>query len=145
MSWRQTMARALARSFLPLAVLAAGPAWADQAILPLPAGPPAVALTDCHPIDFESAEITGTGLSARLRVKGKAPAAGLTIALIPVMYVMMPEYWQIVLVGCAGRVQASQGADPFNVVFSLAGSIGRKGILLVGSSPGNEKRLDVFN
>jgi hypothetical protein len=102
-----------------------------------------VATQDCHVIDFTSATITRKDGKVLLHVTGQAPYLGTEIMLVPVMYVMMPDYWQMSLVGCRKAADPAQAMMPFSVELNLSGTIGHKGIRLLGASPASQQRLDI--
>lgn len=147
MLWTGFFGRRAAACLIVAALAAAttGPrhAAAEEVMLPGPKGPAVALEGDCHPIDFEMAEVVRKGSGFVLRVKGHTPEAGMTVAIVAVMYVMMPEYWRIILMGCRSGEVAAQVLVPFDVEFELGGSIGRRGIHLVGASPGSDRRIDV--
>jgi hypothetical protein len=95
----------------------------------------------CRPIDFSDARIEKRGMRFILVVSGSAGYAPPEIGLVPVMYVMLPDYWQISLVGC--RAAAPSGSAPYTVELSLDGTLGHKGIRLMGASPSSQRRLEL--
>ncbi len=98
------------------------------------------ALLDCRAISFNSARIEHRGSNFILIVRGDAAYVPTEIALVPVMYVMMPEYWQISLVGCRAGT-AARPQQPYVVELSVNGTLGHRGIRLIGAS--NQQRIDI--
>jgi hypothetical protein len=100
-------------------------------------------------IDFEEATIlnlaTFPGRLA-LQVSGQKPYANMKVSLEPVVYVRQPEYWEIEVVGSLSGVGLPV-VTPYTVTLPLAGTIGTRGIDVVGATtfqrfdilPGNTK------
>ena len=98
---------------------------------------------DCEPVDFAKAGIAGEGGARELEVTVEGVGASDEILLQPYVYIMQPEYWAIGVVACKGS-GASQAAGRTVVVrMSLAGTIGRKGIEVVGGPASEIKRFEL--
>lgn len=97
----------------------------------------------CVPIDFSEAHIVHEGADWVLEVSGRSAHRPEDIRLLPVMYVMQPDYWQVMLVGCPERDGATGPVRPYKVRLKVNGSIGHKGIRLLGASPASYKRIDI--
>lgn len=107
----------------------------DIAAAPLP--------ETCVPIDFNEANIIHADNDWLLEVSGHSPFRPEEIRLLPVMYVMQPDYWQVMLVGCPERGKGAGVPRPYKVRLKLNGTIGHKGIRLLGASPASYKRIDI--
>jgi hypothetical protein len=97
---------------------------------------------DCQLIDFTTARLEHRGTDFILIIEGKARYLPSEIRLMPVMYVMMPDYWQISLVGCRASKPSADAAKPYAVDLIVNGNLGHKGIRLLGA-PGNQMRIDL--
>ena len=75
-----------------------------------------------------------------LRVSGTKPFANMRVDLVPVVYVRQPDFWEIEVVGSLPGVGLPALA-PYTVSRSLAGSVGRCGIEVVGSN--RRQRFDI--
>jgi hypothetical protein len=98
---------------------------------------------NCEPIDFSTAGLEHQGTDFVLTVTGQSRYANAEITFIPVMYVMMPDYWQISLVGCRSPQPKELPLKPYSVKLIVNGTLGHKGIRLLGASPGAQQRIDL--
>ena len=106
-------------------------------------GEPAAA-KDCAAVDFATAELVRVKDRVLLKVTGEAPHGGMSVEVRPVLYVMQPDYWQMVLVACVAKGAKAEGPPaPFSVEINMAGNLGRKGIELSGRPGGKPKRLEL--
>ena len=98
----------------------------------------------CSPVDFKTADLVPAGDRVVLKVTGEAPHEGLTIDISAVLYVMQPDYWQMVLVACHPEGTTPSGPPvTFTADINISGTIGRKGIELSGRPGSKPRRLDL--
>lgn len=67
-----------------------------------------------------------------LVVRGHAPCLNTNVSLEPSIYVTQPEYWRIEVVGATPGGICLTGVKEYTAVLPLAGTMGTKGIELVG-------------
>ncbi|MFL6129967.1 MAG: hypothetical protein ACJ73E_12995 [Mycobacteriales bacterium] len=94
-------------------------------------------------LDFDQAQILALRTFPPryiLRVAGTAPYADIDVALVPLVYVRQPEYWEIEVVGSLRGV-AVGGPTPYQVSLRLDGSLGTRGIEVVGAT--RRERFDI--
>jgi hypothetical protein len=99
----------------------------DFAALPAP--------TSCRLIDFEKAEVV-SGIvpgTYMLVVKGMKPYLNMQVNLLPLVYIKQPEYWGIEVTGCLPGGIGLPATAPYTAVLSLNGTIGTKGIEVIGA------------
>lgn len=75
-----------------------------------------------------------------LRVGGVKPYANMGVELVPVVYIRQPEFWEIEVVGTL-RGFGLPALAPYSVSLPLAGTLGSKGIEVVGAT--RRERFDV--
>lgn len=99
----------------------------------------------CRRIDFDKAEIIGTGLPGSklkiLFVSGNKPWMNMEVKLMPLIYVRQPEYWGIEVVGFFQEV-GIPALTPYTVCLPLAGIIGTKGIEVIGAN--KSEKIQVY-
>ena len=81
--------------------------------------------------------VTGTYI---LIVTGEKPFLNMEVSLIPRVYVVQPEYWEIEVVGVLGGI-GLPATEPYSVFISLEAIRGTRGITVVGNS--QEISIDV--
>lgn len=100
-------------------------------------------------VDFEKAELRQLPFhdSLYLWVRGKLPAQGLDVSLMPRLYSNgRPEYWGIEVTLCKKRSPANDSDDAIeNLMFErsvpLTGITGIRGISVIGAS--REQRIEI--
>ncbi len=75
-----------------------------------------------------------------LVVKGEKPFLNMEVRLIPRIYVMQPEYWEIEVVGILSGI-GLPAVETYSVFLPLGGISGTKGITVVGAN--QDKPIDV--
>lgn len=81
--------------------------------------------------------VTGTYI---LIVTGEKPFLNMEVRLIPRIYVVQPEYWEIEVVGVLGGI-GLPATQPYSVFIPLEGITGTRGITVIGNS--QEISIDV--
>jgi hypothetical protein len=139
---RPFLARTLFASALTAAAVAFSALGAYAAPEPLqPVGAPDPSL--CKPIDFTRAFVRTVDTAPwdrYLVVSGFKPSSSMEVVLSPVTYIRQPEYWQIDVLGCV-RTIGMPVLTPYTASLRLGGTIGTKGIEVVGAS--RSLRIDV--
>jgi hypothetical protein len=74
--------------------------------------------------------VTGTYI---LIVTGEKPFLNMEVSLIPRIYVVQPEYWEIEVVGVLSGI-GLPATEPYSVFISLEAIRGTRGITVVGNS-----------
>jgi hypothetical protein len=116
------------------------PAMDDAQIQAYQGLPPA---TMFRRLDFDHAQvITLRSFPPQfiLRVSGSKPYATMDVELVPFVYVRQPDYWEIEVVGSL-RIPGMPVPTPYAVSLPLAGSLGTRGIEVVGAN--RSQRIDV--
>lgn len=97
----------------------------------------------CRVIDFDSARVvTLRTFPPRhvLVVSGEKPYFNMAVSLSPLVYIQQPEYWGVEVVGCLPEVGLPAIA-PYVVSLELAGTIGTRGIEVIGAS--RSEKIDI--
>jgi hypothetical protein len=97
----------------------------------------------CRVIDFDSAQVVTLEIQPPrhvLIVSGEKPYFNMEVSLSPLVYIRQPEYWGIEVVGCLPEVGLPVIA-PYTVRLDLAGTIGTRGIEVIGAS--RSEKIDV--
>ncbi len=102
-----------------------------------------VAPEACRPIDFLTTEVTGAGDARRLVVTVAPPVPPAAAHLQPYVYVMQPEYWAIGVVACSGEAGGAVAGSFVTIELLLAGSMGTRGIEVLGASAGLKAHFDL--
>lgn len=102
-----------------------------------------VAPEACRPIDFLTTEVTGAGDARRVVVTVAPPVPPAAAHLQPYVYVMQPEYWAIGVVACADEDAAAVEGAIVTIELLLAGSMGTRGIEVLGASSELKARFDL--
>jgi hypothetical protein len=119
---------------------ASSPALDDAQIQAYQALPPAASF---RRLDFDHAQVIALRIFPPqfiLRVSGTKPYLNMDVELVPFVYVRQPEYWEIEVVGSL-RTPGPPVAAPYAVSLPLAGSLGTRGIEVVGAT--RSQRIDV--
>jgi heat shock protein HslJ len=133
--WRAGALAALAAALIPFSGSAAGAQ--DR-----PAPPP----PNCFTIDFDRAAVDrvpgpqGT-VRHRLTVSGNQPYFHMDVRLEPLVYVQQPDYWGIEVTGCMPGDVGLPVAVPYTVTYEFAGTLGTRGIEVIGSN--HTERFDL--
>jgi hypothetical protein len=100
-------------------------------------------VSSCRRIDFDQAQV----LTLRsfppqhvLRVSGNKPFVNMEVSLTPLVFIQQPEYWGIEVIGCLPGIGLPALA-PYSVSLRLAGTIGTKGIEVLGAT--GTKKIDL--
>jgi hypothetical protein len=93
---------------------------------------------DCQIIDFKTATVSQRPSPATtprylLTVTGTVASRSQTVRLVPVTYIQQPVYWAIEVTACAPQI-GLPATDEFTAELDLTGTIGTKGIQVVGAS-----------
>lgn len=96
----------------------------------------------CAPIAFARAEISTGDSGKALVVTVEAVSPNEEIRLQPYLYVMQPEYWAIGVVACRSAAPSTESSRVVVAEMPIAGSIGRKGIEVLGGS-GRSVKFDL--
>ena len=94
-------------------------------------------------LDFDHAQVIALRIIPPqfiLRVSGTKPYANMDVELVPFVYVRQPDYWEIEVVGSL-RTPGLPVAVPYSVSLPLAGSLGTRGIEVVGAT--RRERIDI--
>jgi hypothetical protein len=89
-----------------------------------------------QPLDFERAQIITLRSNPpqyALRVSGTNPYQNMTVALVPHVYVVQPDYWGIAVIGCMPGISLPALA-PYAVTIPLAGITGTEGVEVIGAT-----------
>jgi hypothetical protein len=97
----------------------------------------------CRRIEFDKADVrpgivNGTWFVV---ITGTASCVNMRVDLMPFVYVRQPEYWEIEVVGCLAGPFCLPQASPFTEILPLNGTLGTKGIEVVGAT--KRQRIDV--
>jgi hypothetical protein len=95
-------------------------------------------------IDFERAEVvTLESFPPQfvLTVSGTKPYANMEVELAPLVYIRQPEYWGIEVVGHLPGGIGLPVVTPYSVSLPLAGTLGTRGIEVIGAS--RSEKIDV--
>ncbi|HEX8692474.1 MAG TPA: hypothetical protein VF746_08655 [Longimicrobium sp.] len=90
---------------------------------------------NCRRINFEKAEVV-PGIIPHtwfLVVSGTKPCINMEVSLQPLVYIRCPEYWGIEVVGCLPGGICLTATGPYSVALQLNGTIGCKGIEVLGA------------
>ena len=92
--------------------------------------------SSCRLIDFDKAEVRPGIVSGTyiLIVRGIKPYLNMEVNLIPLVYIKQPEYWGIEVTGCLPGGIGIPATEPYTAVLSLTGTIGTKGIEVIGAN-----------
>ena len=92
--------------------------------------------SSCRLIDFEKAEVRPGIVSGTyiLIVKGIKPYLNMQVNLVPLVYVKQPKYWGIEVIGCLPGGIGLPATEPYTAVLPLNGTIGTKGIEVIGAN-----------
>ena len=92
--------------------------------------------SSCRLIDFEKAEVRPGIVSGTyiLIVQGIKPYLNMQVNLIPLVYIRQPEFWGIEVTGCLPGGIGLPATEPYTVVLPLNGTIGTKGIEVIGAN-----------
>lgn len=93
-------------------------------------------------LDFTNAEIRPGIVNDTffLVVSGKKPYVNMEVKLIPLVYVMQPDYWEIEVVGLLPPIELPDVGD-YTVSIALDSIRGKKGIEVVGAT--ERQKLEV--
>lgn len=96
----------------------------------------------CRLIDFTRCEVRPGFLPDTyiLIVTGMQPYANMQVALMPLIYIRQPDYWEIEVVGCLRGIGLPV-LTPYTVSLPLDGIRGVHGVEVVGAN--RRKQLDV--
>ena len=91
--------------------------------------------TSVRLINFTRAEVHPGFLPETwiLVVSGTKPYLNMTVRLSPMIYVRRPEFWEIEVIGSLPGIGLPMTA-PYTVTLQLDGTLGTKGIEVVGAS-----------
>ncbi|WP_198136094.1 hypothetical protein [Gordonia alkanivorans] len=94
-------------------------------------------------IRYEDAHVESSGSQffSYLIVSGVAAYANIRVELMPLVYIDVPDYWGIEVVGSVSFV-ALPAITPYEVRLPLDRAMGRKGIEVIGAD-GQSMRIDV--
>lgn len=94
--------------------------------------------SSCRLIDFDQDKtevrpgiVNGTYI---LIVRGTKPFLNMQVNLVPLVYIQQPEYWGIEVTGCLPNGIGLPAIDTYTVILPLNGTIGTKGIEVIGAS-----------
>jgi hypothetical protein len=116
------------------------PCASDEQMRRFTEAPPA---TTSRLLDFDYADVvTLESFPPQfvLRVSGTKPIANMQVQLVPLVFIQQPEYWGIEVVGSLSGIGLPALA-PYEVSLPLAGSLGKKGIEVIGAS--RVQRFDI--
>jgi hypothetical protein len=108
------------------------------AVTKLPKLPPP---STCRLIDFEKATVVWPIMKTKIEVpcnpvlivKGKKHP-NMDVMLLPIWYLVKPDWWGIEVVGCMKAPSILPVLEPFTAHLVLAGTIGYKGIVVIGAT-----------
>ncbi len=95
----------------------------------------------CRLIDFDKADVV-PGIVPKtwfLTVSGTKPYINMRVDLNPLIYVRQPEYWGIEVVGCL--MGPGLPTMPYSVFLPLEGTVGTKGIEVIGATRSEMKDI----
>ena len=94
--------------------------------------------SSCRLIDFDKDKtevrpgiVKGTYI---LIVRGIKPYVNMEVNLVPLVYVRQPEYWGIEVTRCLPGGIGLPATEPYTAVLLLNGTIGTKGIEVIGAT-----------
>jgi hypothetical protein len=96
----------------------------------------------CRLIDFDKADVV-PGIVPKtwfLTVSGTKPYINMRVDLNPLIYIRQPDYWGIEVVGCL-MGPGLPTTMPYSVFLSLEGTIGTKGIEVIGATRSETKDI----
>ncbi len=98
---------------------------------------------NCFRIEFEHAEVRPGTVNGThvLIVSGHKPCINMKVDLNPVYYGVIPDYWEIEVIGCQGDI-CLPTTWPYTATYSFHGSMGKKGVEVVGAN-NQQKKIDV--
>lgn len=91
--------------------------------------------TLCRIIDFDRAEVR-PGIIPKtffLIVSGHKPWITMTVELVPLIYIVQPDYWGIEVVGCLHGIGLPVQA-PYTVALNISHVLGKHGIEVIGAN-----------
>lgn len=91
--------------------------------------------TLCRVIDFDRAEVV-TGIIPKtffLIVSGQKPWITMTVELVPLIYIIQPDYWGIEVIGCQRGIGLPTTA-PYSVALDISHVLGKHGIEVIGAN-----------
>jgi hypothetical protein len=93
------------------------------------------ATKSCRIINFDEAEVIPGFVNDTyfLIVSGEKIYANMDVKLIPLVYIVQPDYWGIEVVGCVGQI-VLPAVVPYHEVIGLQGIRGKKGIEVIGAN-----------
>jgi hypothetical protein len=99
----------------------------------------------CRLIDFDEVEIrpgvvAGTYI---LIVSGIKLWINMKVDLIPLVYVLQPDYWGIEVVGCLAGI-GLPSETPYSVSIPLNGHVGTKGIAVIGATRSEKRQVPLL-
>jgi hypothetical protein len=94
--------------------------------------------SSCRLLDFDKDRtevhpgiVNGTYI---LVVRGTKPFLNMQVNLVPLVYIRQPEYWGIEVTGCLPGGIGLPAIEPYTVILPLNGTIGTRGIEVIGAS-----------
>jgi hypothetical protein len=91
--------------------------------------------TLCRIINFDRAEVV-PGIIPKtffLIVHGHKPWITMSVQLVPLIYIIQPEYWGIEVVGCQHGIGLPMQA-PYTVTLDISHVLGKHGIEVIGAN-----------
>lgn len=79
---------------------------------------------------FEPGFVNGTWFAF---ASGDAPCSNMAVGLVPATYVVKPDYWDIMVIGCHEDI-CLEALRPYSVWRDVTKYVGHKGIKIVGSN-----------
>jgi hypothetical protein len=88
----------------------------------------------CQLISFDKAEVVQSPSGqVTLYVAGLAPSSGVTVKLVPLVYIRQPEYWGIQVIGCSSGTNLTV-LTPYVAKADVTSTLGTEGIEVIGTN-----------
>jgi len=96
----------------------------------------------CRRIDFDKVQIVPGIVSKTyfLIVSGTKPWATMHVSLVPLIYIVQPDYWGIEVVGCQTGIGLPQTA-PYTVALEISHFLGKTGIDVMGATHSEKHKV----
>jgi hypothetical protein len=100
------------------------------------------ASTMCRRMNFDTAQVVPGFIPETyfLIVTGKKPWASIKVELVPLIYIVQPDYWGIEVIGC----QSGFGIPvevPYSAVLEITPFMGKLGIEVIGANKSQQIKV----
>jgi len=96
----------------------------------------------CRRIDFNKVQIVPGFLPKTffLIVSGTKPWATMNVSLVPLIYIVQPDYWGIEVIGCQSGIGLPHTA-PYTVAIEITHFLGKVGIEVIGATHSEKHKV----